>query len=298
MKILLLGKDGQVGRELCRSLLPLGKLTALGRAELDLHNFKALKQILEEIKPDLIVNAAAYTAVDKAETDTINAYQINETMVAQLADFAKDHNATLVHYSTDYVFDGAKKGSYLETDATNPLNVYGASKLAGEQAIVQSGCRGYIFRTSWVFSAHGFNFIKTILRLAKEKNELSIVSDQYGAPTSAELISDVTLLAIIAAHRDQLRPGIYHLTASGLTSWYDLASYIMQQSITKCIDFKLDPSKIHPILTEAYPLPAIRPKNSLLNTTNLSSNLNIILPDWRIYVNRLLIQLIQIRYLA
>ena len=298
MNILLLGKEGQVGRELCRSLLPLGQLTALGRAELDLSNFSALKATLDGLKPDLIVHAAANTSVDKAETDKKTAYQINEDVVVQLAEFAKHHNALLIHYSTDYVFDGTKQGAYLETDSTNPLSVYGASKLAGEKAILQSGCRGYIFRTSWVFSMHGTNFIKTILNLAKRRESLSIVSDQYGAPTSAELISDITLLAIRAVRQERLLPGVYHLTASGLTSWYDLTRYVIQQSMMKHIDFNLDPSKIHPILSEAYPLPATRPKNSILNNTTLSSNLDIAFPEWTIYVDRMITQLIKIRFLA
>ncbi|MFJ1269153.1 dTDP-4-dehydrorhamnose reductase [Legionella lytica] len=298
MNVLLLGKDGQVGRELCRVLLPLGHLTALGRAELDLMDLRALKLRLEHVKPQLIVNAAAYTAVDKAETDKTTAYQINELVVAILADFARQQDVILIHYSTDYVFDGAKQGAYLETDTANPLNIYGASKLAGEQAILRSDCRGYIFRTSWVYSSHGHNFIKTILNLAKKSDSLSIVNDQHGAPTSAELISDVTLLAIMAIAHDRLSPGIYHLTASGMTTWYDLACYILNLSLIQGIDFKLEPSKIHPTLSEAYPLPAARTKNSVLDNRLLSSNLNIVLPEWAIYVERMITQLRQISFLA
>lgn len=298
MNILLLGREGQVGRELSRSLLPLGQLTALGRAEVNLMDFNAITSVLNLLKPDLIVNAAAYTNVDKAETDKTTAYQINKNLVAILADYAQLNDALLIHYSTDYVFDGTKQGAYLETDPTNPLNVYGASKAAGERAILNSGCRGYIFRSSWVFSQHGHNFIKTILNLARQKETLSIVNDQYGAPTSAELISDVTLMAIIAAQQDRLMPGIYHLTPNGATTWYSLACYIIDKSITQQIHFKLEPDKIYPILSEAYPLPAARPKNSLLDNTVLSSKLQIALPDWKIYVDRMITQLIQMGYFA
>ncbi|CDZ76238.1 dTDP-4-dehydrorhamnose reductase [Legionella massiliensis] len=297
MNILLLGKDGQVGRELTRSLLPLGQLSALGRAELDLTDLNALHQILGQIKPDLIVNAAAYTAVDKAETDKITAYKVNAELVGALAQYAKRNGLPLIHYSTDYVFDGNKLGAYVETDHTNPLNIYGESKLAGEQAILESGCLGYIFRTSWVYSARGHNFIKTILDLAKQRETLSIVSDQHGAPTSAELISDISCLAIMAARQDRLQPGIYHLTASGVTTWYDLARYVIEKALASNIELKIDPSKINPILTEAYPLPAARPKNSVLNNQTLASNLQIVLPDWRVYIDRMLGQLIELNYL-
>lgn len=296
VKILLLGRDGQVGRELSRSLLPLGQLTALGRIELNLANSDAILNILNALKPDLIVNAAAYTSVDKAETDKTAAFQINADSVKLMADFAKHNNAIFIHYSTDYVFDGCKKEAYLETDSTNPLNIYGASKLAGEQAILKSGCRGYIFRTSWVFSPHGNNFIKTILNLAKARETLSIVTDQQGSPTSAELISDVTLLAISAALQDKLTPGIYHLSAGGVTTWFYLAQYIIDKSIEKEVDLKLVSSKIQPILSKAYPLPAKRPKNSQLDSSCLSSMLNITMPEWTIYVDRMISQLILMRF--
>lgn len=298
MKILLLGRDGQVGRELSRSLLSLGHLTALGREELDLTDLTALAQRLNQLQPDIIVNAAAYTAVDKAEQERALAYLLNEQVVAVLAEYAQQHDALLIHYSTDYVFDGAKQGAYLESDAKNPLSVYGASKSAGELAIVNSGCRGYIFRTSWVFSQYGHNFIKTILNLARQKDALSIVADQYGAPTSAELISDVTLLAIFAANKGQLTPGIYHLTANGSTSWHGLACYILEKSLALQIDFNLAPSKIQPILSEAYPLPAVRPKNSRLDTSALSGSLHIVFPDWSTYVDRMITQLIKMRFFA
>ena len=293
MNILLLGKDGQVGRELTKSLSDLGQLTALGRAQLDLSDILKLEAILMQIKPHLIVNASAYTAVDKAESHPIEAYLINENVVAQLASYARQQGAIFVHYSTDYVFDGSKKGAYLENDEVNPLNVYGASKRAGEQAIVDSQCQGYIFRTSWVYSLHGANFIKTILNLAKQKDSLSIVSDQQGVPTSAELIADVTLAAIRAIGRKKFTPGIYHLTPGGITTWYDLACYIVTQLLNKGIDLQLQPFKIKPIVSDMYPLPAKRPQNSLLNHSKLSTMLGVIMPDWHEHVDKFIIQVIQ-----
>jgi dTDP-4-dehydrorhamnose reductase len=298
MKLLLLGKKGQVGRELVRSLLPLGELTALGSADLDLRDSQLLQQTLEQKKPQIIVNAAAYTAVDKAEGDKEAAWTLNETMVAILAAYAKKNKALLVHYSTDYVFNGEKQGAYKESDATAPLNVYGASKLAGEKAIFNSACPTLIFRTSWVFSVHGHNFIKTILNLARHKERLTIVEDQRGAPTSAEMIADVTAHAILAYRQERLNSGLYHLSSSGVTSWYELACYVLDRLKEHKIGFKLESSKIEPILSASYALPALRPKNSVLDTTALSSMLNILFPKWTSYVDRMIEQLIQMRFFA
>ncbi len=298
MKILLFGRKGQIGRELSRSLLPLGQLITLGREELDLTDLNALIHVLKQLQPDIIVNAAAYTAVDKAEQEQIQAYLVNEHAVAVMAEYAQKHDALLIHYSTDYVFDGKKQGAYIESDLRTPLSIYGASKSAGEIAIENSGCRGYIFRTSWVFSQHGHNFIKTILNLARQKDVLSVVADQYGAPTSAELISDVTLLAIYAAQKGQLMPGIYHLTANGITSWHGLACYLLEKTLAQQIDFNLVPSKIQPVSSEEYPLPAVRPKNSVLDTRALSGALQIVFPDWSMYVDRMITQLINMRFFA
>jgi len=286
MKILLLGKDGQVGRELQRTLLPLGEVLAMNRTQADLANPAELEQLLQLLKPDLIVNAAAYTAVDKAETDQAAAFRINAEAVAVIAEYAFHHNVLFIHYSTDYVFDGQKSGAYLETDATHPLCVYGSSKRAGEEFILRSRCRTLIFRTSWVFSCHGSNFVKTILRLAKEKSSLNIVADQYGAPTSAELIADVTALAIAGYWSGTLPSGIYHLTAEGETSWHGFAYHIVNQAIANGVDLQLDPANIRPITTEEYPAPARRPKNSRLDTSLISSKLGLQLPDWTIHVNR------------
>lgn len=291
MKILLLGKDGQVGLELQRTLLPFGELHACNRNQADLENLPELNRLLQTIKPDLIVNAAAYTAVDKAEVDSDRAYKINRDAVAVIADYAAQNEALFIHYSTDYVFDGQKALPYQETDRTNPLSVYGLSKRAGEEAIEQSRCKTLIFRTSWVFSSRGNNFIKTILRLAKEKNSLNIVADQYGAPSSAELIADVTALAIGGYRSGNIGAGIYHLTAAGETNWHGFACHVVNQAIANGANLQLDSSTIYPITTEEYPAPAKRPKNSRLDTSLLASKLGLQFPDWTIHVNRTIEQL-------
>lgn len=322
MNILLLGKDGQVGTELRRTLLPLGHIIAIGRAELNLEDLSGVNHLLNIYQPSIIVNAAAYTAVDKAESDKETAFLINVEMVKVLADYAHKHNVLLIHYSTDYVFDGKKTGAYLETDTINPLSVYGASKKASEQTIVESNCKHLIFRTSWVFSVHGKNFVKTILRLAKEQASLRIVADQYGTPTSAELIADVTALAIsryqLSCHLreggdaslpcfksnpkrespppliQQFSNGIYHLTAAGQTNWHDLACYIVTKAIQNGIKLNLTREQIHPIAATDYQLPAKRPKNSTLNISALSNTLNLQIPDWKVYVDRVIDQLTQL----
>jgi dTDP-4-dehydrorhamnose reductase len=294
MKILLLGKNGQVGHELQQTLLPLGEVTALGRSEADMENSSILNDILHAHAPGIIVNAAAYTAVDKAEADEASACKVNAEAVGVLAAYARRNGSLLVHYSTDYVFDGKKADAYVETDKTNPQSAYGRSKRAGEEAIVHSGCNALIFRTSWVFSVHGGNFIKTILRLAKERESLNIVADQFGAPTSAELIADVTALAI-AGYRHRAMPGgIYHLTAAGKTSWHGLACHVVDRALVNGASIKVNPEQVRPILTEEYPVPARRPKNSLMNTNALSSALGLHLPDWKIHADRIIDQLTRI----
>ena len=291
MKILLIGKNGQVGRELQRTLLPLGELVALGRAELELGDPGAIGQVLARQAPDVIVNASAYTAVDRAESDEAGAMAVNASAVGAMAEYARAHGALLVHYSTDYVFDGAKEAPYREDDATAPQSAYGRSKRAGEQAILASGCKALVFRTSWVFSAHGGNFIKTMLRLAGERDSLNVVADQFGAPTSAELIADVTALALAAYRRGALADGTYHLTAAGATSWHGLATYAIARARGRGASLKVDPARISPIATEAYPLPAKRPKNSRLDTSKLAGALDLQLPHWQIHVDRLIDQL-------
>jgi dTDP-4-dehydrorhamnose reductase len=298
MKILLLGKNGQVGTELQRTLLALGTLIALDRSTADLEKPAMLRTVLETHSPDVIVNAAAYTAVDKAETNREAAQAVNAESVAVIADYAKARDALLVHYSTDYVFDGFKASPYEPADATHPLSVYGATKRQGEEAIVASGCRFLVFRTSWVFSAHGSNFVKTILRLAKEREALNIVADQHGAPTSAELIADVTALAI-AGHRQGLcKSGIYHLTAAGHTTWHGLACHIVARAAANGVVLKAAVERISPIPTEAYPLPAPRPKNSRLDTAALSDALLLQFPDWTVHVNRTVDQLTTLEHSA
>lgn len=298
MKILLLGKNGQVGTELQRTLLALGTLIALDRSAADLEKPAMLRTVLETHSPDVIVNAAAYTAVDKAETNREAAQAVNAESVAVIADYAKARDALLVHYSTDYVFDGFKASPYEPADATHPLSVYGATKRQGEEAILASGCRFLVFRTSWVFSAHGSNFVKTILRLAKEREALNIVADQHGAPTSAELIADVTALAI-AGHRQGLcKSGIYHLTAAGHTTWHGLACHIVARAAANGVVLKAAVERISPIPTEAYPLPAPRPKNSRLDTAALSDALLLQFPDWTVHVNRTVDQLTTLEHSA
>ncbi len=297
MTTLLFGRQGQLGRELSRSLLPLDTVVAAGRDEVDLQDIPALRQFLEAKAPRVIVNAAAYTAVDKAEANEATACQVNAAAVQAMAIYARQEAVLLVHYSTDYVFDGEKTTAYCEDDATNPLNAYGRTKLSGENAILTSGCEALLFRTSWVFSSQGSNFIKTILRLARERETLNIVADQYGAPTSAELIADVTALAVSAWRRRAMTPGIYHMTAAGETTWHGLACYAIRKAMSKGVAFKVDPVQVRPITTADYPLPARRPKNSRLDTRAVSDALGLRLPDYRIYVDRAIDQLISTGYL-
>ncbi|WAW09077.1 dTDP-4-dehydrorhamnose reductase [Oxalobacter vibrioformis] len=294
MKILLLGKNGQVGHELLRTLYPLGEVIALDRNQVDLADKDRLREIVRGHGADVIVNAAAYTAVDRAEEEERLAFQINADAVELLADHARHNGTLLVHYSTDYVFDGKKDTPYVETDITNPPNVYGKSKLAGELAVQQAGCHHFIFRTSWVHAFHGQNFIKTIWRLGKERETLNVVADQTGAPTSAELIADVTALSIAAFYRDILPEGIHHLVASGETSWYGLACYLMDQASRKNRPMKLTSAGITPITSEEYPLPARRPHNSRLDNSALSRSLGFQLPDWHVHVDRIIEQLVQV----
>lgn len=291
MKILLLGKDGQVGHSLQRALLPLGLLSAHGRNTADLRNQDQLTDLIEREAPDVIVNAAAYTAVDKAESDREVAFLINAHAVGNLARQAIRQRALLVHYSTDYVFDGTKDSPYLPDDATSPQSVYGASKRAGEQAIFDAGATALVFRTSWGFSSHGGNFVKTMLRLAKEREAFDIVADQHGAPTSAELIADVTSHAILAHRAGRLDNGIHHLTASGHTTWHGLARRVVARAITNGTVLSASPDRIAPISTQQYSTPAKRPLNSRLDTTALQKTLALQFPDWSVYVDRVVDQL-------
>jgi dTDP-4-dehydrorhamnose reductase len=278
VRILLTGPRGQIGWELERALLPLGEACALARDRLDLADPDAIAQRCGEIRPRVIVNAAAYTAVDKAETEKELAFQINATAPGVLAAQAKRIGALLVHFSTDYVFDGTLERPYLEDDAAVPVNAYGASKLAGEQAIEASGGDFLILRTSWVYAGRGTNFLRTILRLAREREVLSVVSDQVGAPTSARLIAEATAQAIPATLRQGIR-GTFHLSCRGSTSWHGFASRIVEQA--RALGFGgLRAASIVPISSSEYRTAAARPKNSRLECGKLEAAFGMRLPGW------------------
>ena len=303
MKILLLGKNGQVGWELQRSLAPLGALTALDRRGLpahaeheamsgDLTDLHALASTVQRLRPDVIVNAAAHTAVDRAEAEPALAQRLNAEAPHALARAAHAIDALLVHYSTDYVFDGGGSAPWQEDDATGPLSVYGRSKLAGEQAIRASGCRHLIFRTSWVYAARGGNFAKTMLRLAQEREELRVIDDQWGAPTGAELIADVTAHAL---RQVRVRPqdlGTFHLAAAGATSWRRYAEQVLSRAKALAPELKLVVKNIVPIQTAEYPTPAQRPLNSRLDLTKLQNTFGLQLPDWQQGVDRMLTEVL------
>ncbi|MFW9077819.1 dTDP-4-dehydrorhamnose reductase [Pseudomonas sp. P2757] len=291
MKILLLGKNGQVGWELQRSLAPLGELIALDRHAVDglcgdLSDLDALRATIRQIKPDVIVNAAAYTAVDKAESETELASRVNGDASQLMAEEAATLGAWLIHYSTDYVFSGQGSAPWQETDAVAPVNHYGVSKLAGEQAISASGCKHLIFRTSWVYGARGNNFAKTMLRLATDRDTLNVITDQIGAPTGADLIADVTALAVRQAMQRPELSGLYHLAASGEVSWHGYASHVI--AFAQDNGEQLAVKTVSPIDTTAYPTPARRPLNSRLNTQKLRDNFSLHLPDWQSGVTRML----------
>lgn len=277
MNILLLGKTGQVGFELHRALSPLGAISAPGRAELDLMDEQAVTAYLANTRPKLIVNAAAWTAVDAAEEQQADAERLNAGLPEQLSAWAKVQNCRLVHYSSDYVYPGSGDSPWKETSTTGPLSYYGKTKLEGDRAIEQNGADHLIFRTSWVYSARGNNFMKTMLRLAKSKTELKIVADQIGAPTPARLIAQVTTLAI----HSKLEDGLYHLAPRGETSWHGFATEIFKQAASAGEELALNPENAYPIPTSAYPTPAKRPLNSRVDVTRLEQALNIRLPDWQ-----------------
>jgi len=295
MKILLFGCGGQVGWELQRSLSVLGELVALDfdaaqnpdRLCGDFSNLAGLVETVRRVKPDVIVNAAAHTAVDKAETEPALARTLNALAPGVLAEQAQKLDAWLVHYSTDYVFDGSGQSPWRERDATGPLSVYGQTKLEGEQ-LVGTCPKHLIFRTSWVYAARGGNFAKTMLRLAAERDSLSVIDDQIGAPTSAELLADVTAHALKAALREPALAGLYHCVASGQTSWYDYARYVLGQAQALGWALKAGPDQIKPTATASYPTPARRPLNSRLDTTRLQGAFGLVMPPWQQGVARML----------
>ena len=288
MKLLLLGKNGQVGWELQRALAPLGEVIALGSAEADFAQPEALAAVVRSVAPDIIVNAAAHTAVDKAESEPERAHAINAESPAILAREAAVRGAWLLHFSTDYVFDGSGTAPWTEDAPTDPLSVYGRSKLAGEDAIRASGCRHLIFRTSWVYAARGGNFAKTMLRLARERDKLSVVSDQIGAPTGAELLADISAHALRTALNRPEVAGTYHATASGETSWHGYASHVIAFARAAGQPIKVAEGAIEAVPTSAFPTPARRPANSRLNTQKLRATFGLTLPAWQSGVERML----------
>ncbi len=294
MRLLLTGKNGQVGFELQRALAPLGEVIAVDRMTCDLQDPYALRETVRRFKPDVIVNPAAYTAVDRAEVEPEKAFAVNATALEILGEEASRTGALVVHYSTDYVFNGSAPHYYTEDDTPDPQSVYGKSKLAGERALQAGVARHLIFRTSWVLGAHGGNFAKTMLRLAETRDELKVVADQIGTPTSASLIADVSALVIRDAVRkpETFPYGLYHLTAGGETNWHAYACYVIETARRLGKSLRVEPSAVRPIPTAEYPTPAKRPANSRLNTTKLRETFGINLPQWPTGVSHVLQQMI------
>lgn len=297
MKILLFGKSGQVGWELQRSLAPLGELVAVDLDSKELcgnfTNLEGLAQTIRSVAPDVIVNAAAHTAVDKAESEPELVRTINALAPGVLAQAAIRNNAWLIHYSTDYVFEGGGDKAWVETDNTGPLNIYGTTKLEGEQLIRQSGCQHLIFRTSWVYGARGGNFAKTMLKLAQERDSLKVINDQIGSPTGADLLADVTAHAIKHARHNPHVSGLYHLVAAGEASWHDYARFVLEFAQQAGVALKVTPDKIVPVPTSAFQTAAKRPHNSRMNTTKLQNTFGLHLPDWQTGVSRMLAEILE-----
>jgi len=293
MNILLFGKTGQVGWELQRALAPLGNVVAVDvKSETycgDFSNPEGVAETVRRVRPDVIVNAAAHTAVDKAESEREFAQLLNATSVEAIAIEAEKLGAWLIHYSTDYVFPGDGETPWLETDAVAPLNVYGETKLAGERAVQENCAKHLIFRTSWVYAGKGNNFAKTMLRLAKDRPELSVINDQYGAPTGAELLADCTAHAIRTALQKPEVAGLYHLVASGTTTWHDYAALVFAEAKAAGIELAIE--KLNAVPTSAYPTPARRPTNSRLSTEKFQRQFDLVLPEWQVGVKRMLAEL-------
>ena len=295
MKLLLLGKGGQVGWELQRSLAPLGNVVALDFDSTDFHADFSRPELLAEtvlkLRPDVIVNAAAHTAVDKAESEPDFARKLNATSPGVVAEAAQQIGALMVHYSTDYVFDGSGDTPWLEDDATGPLSVYGRTKLEGEQLVAQHCARHLIFRTSWVYAARGGNFAKTMLRLASERDRLTVIDDQFGAPTGAELLADVTAHAIRQTLAEPGKSGLYHVVAGGETSWHGYARFVLDQTRQAGVVLKAGPESVDAVPTSAFATPATRPHNSRLNTAKLQATFGLTLPHWQSGVARMLAEI-------
>lgn len=282
--ILLLGKDGQVGSELRHTLAPLASLVVWGRKEANLAHPDQIRNLVDDLRPDVIVNAAAYTAVDRAEKERVLARTINGESPGVLAESARKNDALLVHYSTDYVFDGSKDDAYLESDDPCPMNIYGETKLAGEKSIIATDCKHLIFRTSWVYSWTGSNFLKTMLRVGRERDQISVVNDQFGAPTWARMIAEATALVLsqTITHPESFDRGIYNLTAMGRTSWYEFAEEIFRLAKrNEQLSQQLKVEVVQPINSEEFPTPAKRPSNSELSHEKLWDVFRVRLPDWK-----------------
>ncbi|MCP5143936.1 MAG: dTDP-4-dehydrorhamnose reductase [Gammaproteobacteria bacterium] len=298
MKLLVFGCTGQIGWELQRSLATLGTVTAVsatsgGAIATDLSDTQAIRRTLASVAPDVIVNAAAYTAVDRAEQEPALASNINADAPGVMAAYAADHGCLLVHYSTDYVFDGSGDEPWRESDTPNPLNVYGRTKLAGEQAITASGCRHLVLRTSWVHAPRRQNFVRTMLKLARERTTISVVDDQIGAPTPAELVADVTARMVQQMPEGSPLSGIYHVASAGATSWHGCASEAVRLAREAGAVLQLTPEDINAISSADYPAAAPRPKNSRLATDKLQARFGIELPDWRRGVARTVCELME-----
>ena len=295
MKLLLLGKNGQVGWELQRALAPLGEVVGLDFDSLpvaaDFSRPESLRALVREVRPDIIVNAAAHTAVDKAESEPDLARALNASAPGVLAEEAAAGGAWLLHYSTDYIFDGSGRQPRSEDAPTGPLSVYGRTKLEGEQAIRASGCKHLILRTSWVYGARGGNFAKTMLKLAAERDKLSVIDDQIGAPTGADLLADLSAHMLRAALQAPALAGTYHAVAAGETSWHGYARYVIEWARGHGVPIKVAPDAVLPVPTTAYPTPAKRPLNSRLATDKLRTTFGLTLPHWQSGVERLLTEI-------
>ena len=294
MKILLTGKNGQLGFELQRALAPFGEIVAVGHGDCDMADAEALRALVRSVAPDVIVNPAAYTAVDKAEADQAAAYAVNTQAPRILGEEGARLGALVLHYSTDYVFDGTKEGAYAEDDEPNPQSVYGRTKREGELALIDANARHLILRTSWVVGAHGGNFAKTMLRLAAERERLSVVADQFGAPTSAALLADLSahLVRQYQCGGSETFPyGIYHAVAAGETTWYDYARFVIAEALAAGKTLRTMPEAVEPLRTEQYPTPARRPANSRLDTSRFRAAFGLRLPSWQEGVRHVLQQI-------
>jgi dTDP-4-dehydrorhamnose reductase len=295
MKILLTGKYGQLGFELQRALAPLGDVVAVDQSDCNLADADAIRALVRQVAPDVIVNPAAYTAVDKAESEQSLAFAVNNEAARILGEEGALLGAMVLHYSTDYVFDGSKDGAYTEADVTNPQSVYGRSKRDGELALAAANPRHLILRTSWVVGAHGGNFAKTMLRLAGERDRLSVVADQYGAPTSAALLADLSAHLVRQYARkggDEFPYGLYHVAAAGETSWYEYARFVIAEALAAGKQLKCTPDMVAPLTTDQYPTPARRPSNSRLDTSRFRTAFGLRLPLWQESVRHVLQQIL------